>query len=412
MSLLLLFATSAANAADPVVTDIRFAGNKVTRPEVMLREITLKKGRPASPAAIERSRQNIMNLGLFSSVTAKMQPHGVLLFTVKEKRFLLIYPLLSRDGSRVSPGLRMRWDNIGGRNHQFQFKYKRTDASDATSGNNESYQFSFNNPRLAGTYLALNASLNLDRNPVESLSGSTVTSRYNRDHYALGLTISRWLVQPGPSRGWRFSGGVLVQDRRYSYESGTTGLYNNEMDVALTAGLSYTNVNDHLYSRTGTEYGVNGTFGIEGFGSDFGYNRVEFYYRRYRWAGAPHHNLNFQLRLGLADGGIFSTEPFGIGGSKSLRGYDGLEGEAFLQANIEYMRPLFGYRSFRGVVFVDIGSAWARVKDIDLADLNAGVGIGLRWKIKSFVKLDLRLDVAYNADTGDTEVYAGTKNTF
>ena len=410
--LVLVLVASAANAADPVITDIRFAGNKVTRPEVMLREVIVRKGQSASASAIERSRQNIMNLGLFRWVRAEMRPGGTLLFTVKEKRFLLIYPLLSRDGSRVSPGLRVRWENIGGRNHQFKFRYKRSDADEATSGDNDSYQFSFNNPRLAGTYIALNSALNLDRNPIETVTGSTVTSRYNRNHYTLGLQFSRWLVQPGPSRGWRYSGGVVIQDRRYSHELGTTGLYNNEMDVALTAGVSYTNVNDHLYSRTGTEYGVNGTFGMEDLGSDFGYNRVEFFYRRYRWLGAPHHNLNFQVKLGLADGGIFASEPFGIGGAKSLRGYDGLEGEAYLQANVEYMRPLFGHRAFRGVVFLDLGGAWARVKDIDLGDLKAGVGIGIRFKIKTFVKLDLRVDVAYNADTGDTEVYAGTRNTF
>ncbi len=410
--ILCLSSISPVHAATVIVKDIRFAGNRVTRPDVMLREVVVGRGRPASAAEIERSRQNIMNLGLFRSVWAEMRPDGVLLFTVREKRYLLAYPLLSRNESRLSPGLRIRWENIGGRNHSLRFRYRRSDAGDATSGIDESLRFSFNNPRLAGTWLGLDASLTFDRTPVETLSGSTVTSRYRRDHYTLGLHLMRWLVAPGPSRGWWLTAGVVIQDRRYTHESGTIGLYDNARDIALTGGIGFTDVNDHLYSRAGRAYGLTATFGIRQLGSDFGYNRIELFWRRYHWLGAPHHNLNLQLKLGLADGGGFSEAPFELGGARTLRGYSDLEGEAYLQANIEYLRPLFGKASLRGVVFVDIGGVWPRVRDIGLSGLKAAVGLGVRVKLKRFVRLDLRVDVAYNLESGETEFHAGTKNTF
>ena len=56
--------------------------------------------------------------------------------------------------------------------------------------------------------------------------------------------------------------------------------------------------------------------------------------------------------------------------------------------------------------FFDLG-------DIDISDPRVGVGAGLRWKIRSFVRTDLRLDVAQGlGDGGDTRVYAGTRATF
>ena len=36
----------------------------------------------------------------------------------------------------------------------------------------------------------------------------------------------------------------------------------------------------------------------------------------------------------------------------------------------------------------------------------------MRLKLKSFVKIDLRIDYAYAVDTGDTKIYAGTKEAF
>jgi len=41
-----------------------------------------------------------------------------------------------------------------------------------------------------------------------------------------------------------------------------------------------------------------------------------------------------------------------------------------------------------------------------------GRGIGLRLRLKSFVKIDLRVDVAYAYDTGEYKVFAGTKEIF
>ncbi|MHB8414425.1 MAG: POTRA domain-containing protein, partial [Acidiferrobacteraceae bacterium] len=62
-----------ARAVDRIVA-IRFVGNKVTRPSVMLQEMTIHVGDPVDRRKIAASRQAIMNLGLFKSVHTKLLP--------------------------------------------------------------------------------------------------------------------------------------------------------------------------------------------------------------------------------------------------------------------------------------------------------------------------------------------------
>jgi len=82
-----------AIAASPnVIAHIEFSGNRVTQPQIMLQEMLVKEGDVADPALIERSRQAIMDLGLFVSVHAAVEPGAdglVLRIIVKEKYYIL-----------------------------------------------------------------------------------------------------------------------------------------------------------------------------------------------------------------------------------------------------------------------------------------------------------------------------------
>jgi outer membrane protein insertion porin family len=83
------------------------------------------------------------------------------------------------------------------------------------------------------------------------------------------------------------------------------------------------------------------------------------------------------------------NERFFTGGSESMRGFeldtvgpkDPVSGEptggqAMLVLNEELRYPI--WRSLHGVVFVDAGNVFLRVKDIDLGDLRYDVGLGFR----------------------------------
>jgi hypothetical protein len=82
----------------PRIVGIAFAGNDVTRPEVMLREMTVAVGDAADPEQLRRSAQYIKDLGLFADVAIDTQPveGGVRLqVTVDERWYLLPYPRYS-----------------------------------------------------------------------------------------------------------------------------------------------------------------------------------------------------------------------------------------------------------------------------------------------------------------------------
>ena len=76
------------------------------------------------------------------------------------------------------------------------------------------------------------------------------------------------------------------------------------------------------------------------------------------------------------------------------------------------MRPFFGYYAFRGVVFADIGNVYPSNTELHLGDLKMDIGVGFRWRLKSFVKIDLRVDAAYANDLGAWKYFAGTKEIF
>ena len=62
---------------------------------------------------------------------------------------------------------------------------------------------------------------------------------------------------------------------------------------------------------------------------------------------------------------------------------------------------------------MDVGNAWEDTSDVDLSDLRYSAGIGLRWKLKSFVRVDIRLDISQGfSEDGETKFYLGTNATF
>ena len=132
--------------------------------------------------------------------------------------------------------------------------------------------------------------------------------------------------------------------------------------------------------------------------------------------GRAHENIDLQARLGLSSGDIFAGEgnAYGLGGSKTLRGYktSSLSGDSFILVNVQYLRPFFGYYPFRGVLFLDVGNTYPSNTEMHLGDVKWNVGIGFRLRLKAFVKIDLRVDAAYAHDSGEWRYFAGTRETF
>ena len=409
-------------ASGGVITAIEFSGNHVTRRQILAQEMLVKVGDVADPALVEASRQAIMDLGLFVAVYAELKPAdgGVVLhIIVKEKYYILPVPKLNRDEqNRVSIGGELSFDNLAGLNQQLKYRYENEQAPGLSRGNLTTDLISYSYPRMFGTTYNLQASVTDVTSPAEVVTGDTLTSLYRLKAWAGNLQLSHWLNRTGPSRGWQVGGGVVVRQNSYDYLSGVPeSSFRDARAVGITLLGQFTRVHDYLFSRSGVEYGYNMEYGDPDFGSDSHYTRHDFYYRKY-WLleGRPHENIDLQAKLGLSSGNIFPTNTYAysLGGSRSLRGYDSgtFTGKAYALVNVQYLRPFFGYYPLRGAVFLDIGNAYPNYREFHLGDLHWDAGLGFRLRLKSFVKMDLRVDVSYAYDTGEVKVFAGSKEMF
>lgn len=411
-----------ADAAAPIVIDeIRFSGNKVTRPETMLQEMTFRAGEPATLSDIETSRQAIMNLGIFKEVRAELAPlagRTVLNIAIVEKRYLLPLPRLNRnaDGD-ISYGAQLRWDNAFGRNQQINATYEDTQATGGNASQSSGVFATYAYPRIIGSRYGLNLSARSQKQVVDAATQGFEGEIYRVDSEFAGITLSRLFAASGPSVGWRATTGLNWGRNRYAdLGSSLAALYSNRQRVGWQAGISFYDVRDYLYSRAGVEYGYGLDLGVPALGSDIFYYSHDFFLRKYNLiTERPHVSLDYQLRLGVAS----SEEGAGLGAfvlgsANTVRGYprNSIYGNAFVQGNIEYKQPLFGLRALRGLVFFDAGNAYASASDVDLLDLKTSVGVGLRYNVTTFVKVQLRLDYAYAINAGKSKSYAGTNEVF
>jgi len=411
----------AAATLQPTIVAIEISGNDTTRRRVILQEMLVKPGEPADPVRIAQSRQAIMNLGLFRSVDTELLPAAggqVLKVIVREKHYFLPLPRLDRnsDGD-ITYGFDVRADNLGGLNQRLKLSRKTKNYGD-NSGTERSTSLDYSYPRMFGTAYQLDVSANRAHLPDVTLTDATsaTTGTYSHRSAEAKVALSRWLNVRGPSRGWRFGGGMIWRRQQYEPLSGVAvpGRYAGDT-YGVLASVSYYDVRDLLFTRAGVSYGYDLEAGGQFTGSDYAYLRHTLYYRRYMPVSSlPYRNINVNLQLGLSTGRLFNGDAFALGGADSLRGYESsvISGKAFVLANVEYLTPIFGQRALRGAMFVDVGNAYPENRAVDLTDLHVGGGLGLRWKLKTFVNVDLRLDVAYANRLDGIKVYAGTKAPF
>lgn len=405
------------------ISKIEFEGNAVTRDRVLRQELLLHEGDEVNVEQIEASRQAIMNLGLFKSVTSRLEEDGEerrLIFSVEERYFLLPIPLLgarAKEGNAaeglgsISYGIDLRYNNVMGLNHRLKLLYENEDFQDAGGDSKKETTLQYDIPRLIGTPYQLSLGAKNIQRVVTEYTGDVASGSYHQDEESGSFYISRWLNSASISAGWKLGAGMSSTTLHYSNQSGSGLLYHDNQTLALNTGISYEAVHEFAYHRQGEQYGYALSLGLPQLGSDNAFDQHSFFYRRYQPTNFADSNINTQVQLNLADG---SGSTYSVGNAGLLRGYanDYAVGNAMLLINLEYHHHLTGYRQLRGVLFADFGNAWPSVSAIDLGDLPAGIGIGLRWRVQSFVNVTLRMDYAMALATKTNMLTLNTSASF
>ncbi len=404
------------DAVIPVIDEIRFAGNETTKPQVMLQEMIIAIGDPINARLIEKSRQYIMNLKLFETVKAEMIEEdykNILLITVKEKFYILPIPRVRRnsDGD-IKAGGEVRWDNILGLNQRLKVAWNRVRSSNTDTNDRDTTEIDYNYPRMFGTPFTFDVDTKRKTTNVEEVTDAGEVVEAERVTMLERVNLSRWQNRVGPSRGLRYGAGMSRGVVKYKTKSGPEDFFVNTRIVTLDMGVSYEAVKNLEWSRTGRQYGYDISIGLRGLGSEQGHTTHRIFYRDYyHLFGIPNYNLNSQLRFGFSN---FRGNALSIGGADSLRGYSRSDftGNAMILLNLEYLMPVWGYKPIRFLLFTDIGNTYPKLSEVDLTDLKFAIGTGLRWKVRQLVRTDLRLDVAYVPETGETRVIASTNEAF
>jgi outer membrane protein assembly factor BamA len=396
------------------IRSISFEGNAVTDEVFLRRTIYFSEGSVFDEVCLEESLQALMDTSLFKSVdyyVSSDDPEDEfaddsevdLVIKVKEKHYLLVLPRLRVRDNETHIGIQLRWDNLFGYNHRL--RYLAEDRGTTANIDETRTEFEYGYPNVNGSSYSLEF-FSVAQNEVdESEPGFEI----NRVDKLFGFNVHRWLNPYGRNYGWFANVGWSVNDRQ------NDALYAAGIDENLTALVlrleyGYSKTHDYGFNRAGKEYGYAVNISNRMWGSDSEYARHELYYRSYyRFPSRPLDNLNVQTILGHATHDILDNEAFGLGG-EDLRGYDPgrFTGNAMLQINMEYLRPFEDHPQWRYAGFVDLGNTYEDVSDVIHGGLKAGVGVGLRWKLLSFVKLSLRIDLGYAISDKDYRITAGT----
>lgn len=411
LGFLLWLVSHMAMAADlPAIREIAFEGNTKTQPKVMLRELVIQPGDAADPARIERSRQGILDLGLFQNVTVKQTPiegdeGGIkLTFVVREKWYILPLPRAAANlDGQSSVGAELRWNNLFGLNHSLRAQFTQNDLRQSDRGKQTSYLVAYAAPFFLDSPYNLRVAAQHRISPVEE------EVFYDERFDSASVFVSRTYSDGGPaSQGWTLGSGLIWQNEKREGE-GVPPAYGEATAPTFSAG--YRDIRFKLYSEEGIAYGASVTGAREGYASDYNYSRINANYQRLLAIGeTPHQNLNFSAGIGSYFDGPDDDDvtEYSLGGSGSLRGYDvnTFEGNAYYLLAVEYVRPI-RWPWLRVAAIIEAGRIFERPQDLSLRDVRTSAGVSLRIRVPTFVNLELEIGCAVPLDGGPGRLFGG-----
>ena len=417
---LILVCCSCSAGAVSFIKSIAYEGNDVTRGMVMDREIYIKPGDVFNEAEIEKSRQAIMDLGLFKTVHYYLEENydGTdsnstdayieVVFVVKEKYYFYVLPKIKLDDNEVFYGAQLTWDNAWGLNHSVKARYENRGSTAGVDESKNSFKYNYPNVN--------NSAYNLDfrlqsSNRVDEADPENLVDRQDE---TFQISVSRWLNKRGRNRGWFVGGSALYQQRLNEVITGNQLSENVEATV-LGVNAGYRNLKEYVYNRGGKAFSYSLDWSDESVGSGSEFVRYQLAYRSYyRLDDSPYKNLNVQTQFGHSNNKILGQYAFSLGSRTDLRGYENnrFNGNVMLLVNVEYMFPHPRHPTVRYVYFADIGNTYESSSEVFHEPLNVGAGVGMRWKVRSLVNIDLRVDLGYGFTDDDYRFSFGTRHAF
>jgi outer membrane protein assembly factor BamA len=388
---------------------IEIKGNKSIRREYLLKWSKLHTGQLITQNDLIEARQDLLNTGYFSdasvSVSGLCQKTAVITIQITEKHFQLIYPRINRNANGdIEKGFRYRGYQLFGRDQNLFVLASRKNYAEGDSADLFSIDYELNLLNLP--YL-----LRWHYQTTDTLLADTTPSVTNHDH-ELSFLVGRawhtgWLDEPVDVYA-----KLTLHDKTIEGDnpSVTTqpGAYHT-----IGVQLDYDRVNDGVYRLTGYYYSIELSKGLDALDTDFDAFRLRLEARYYHPLNTQD-NLNARFLIDVTSDRVFNQNNYSIGGGDSVRGLErgSVSGNTLWLANIEYVSALSHWPEFHWALFTDIGSVSQDTGSISDKHWAQTYGVGLRWKIKSFVKTTLVIDYAFDPDTDYSKAYLSTSTIF
>ncbi len=368
--------------------EVRIKGQVEAPERLIRRQILFKPGQKFSFKKIYDSQQKIYGLDLFKSValTPEEVPEKItripILVAVQErKKKSLKLGLGYGDEDEFRVRMLMRYRNLfgGGRMFDVDAKYSRLEYR-LTAG--------IINPQVFTTSYDLVLQTGVVR---RYLPGFTDKAFFTQERLEKDLF---WKFRLYFGHGLEFSRPFNIPTETLilltTTEAGKT--YRASMFIW---GFKQDTTDNPVDPRRGGRISLTGEVAPDFFGSDLQFASSVLDVRRYLRLGKSDFVLATRVKYGVIQPIEGTTEipifrRFFSGGIDSVRGY-GLDllgprnrsgnpvgGESVLEGSVEARIPL--YQQFRGVIFLDAGNVFLKIKDTDPGQLKYAAGVGLRYQ--------------------------------
>lgn len=415
--LMVLFLTTASSQSlanphqyDRPISQVRVFGNEKTQERFILKWANLQPGDILTRDSLKQARQNILDTSLFKQVTLTTISEGESIgvdIEVEEKYFTLLLPRLSRNSNGdVKSGIKLRLHNIAGANQSLNLLVEQTDLSNGDE--DQKYRIDYKFPQYSKPYYF---KWRLSQSTKNTLEDGFSNTEYN-DHvsFSVARDFHSSLFRNPLTLKTRLKIERLQLEETYPLEF-------NEVEAGdfnrLGLKFEYDNIHQQRFRRFGRYFSLSYQQGFSELNSDYFSRIMEFESHVFRPLNSLD-NINSRIFIGISEDSPFNSPFYDLGGADNVRGLerDAFSGDALMFANFEYVVGYHDYPSVRNSIFLDVGNVYENPQSIDPADLYSAVGVGIRWKLTSFIKTDLFIDLAYQPDDGETFVYGGTSLNF
>lgn len=371
------------------VQSVLILGNQYTKEHIILREIQHPIPAELDETILEKDRNRIYNLGLFSTVDISVQ-NSVYTVTVVETFRFIPFPLIDYDeGKGFSYGGGIAYINFRGLNEKLTFGL--------LLGQEKTWFFDFKDPWIAGDHVSIDLGL---------YNYHTDGSVYAYDY---------------GEKGWYIGGGFYRgENHKYQIKMGVESIALDTVDVSVGERWEleeFSNDYDYFYTAFNYQFDTRDVFVdptkghhlLFHFKPRFGLNNSQNYYQigynysRYFQISEQFGNPVVSIKSSVFYQTPEIIPPFAnvyIGGEDFVRGYspipwqnpepfqNKIEGIHAIFESIQLQHTLLPRKDYGGtelgidiVYFVDAGISVKKLNSLDLKSGIIGFGSGIRFFI-------------------------------